>query len=323
MRPVPTDVPPEIRARDWRRLPAADQAERPRPLNLRFAASLVKREVLESRRSGNRSGPAHHVRGLRRSLDKPIFVLGAPRSGTTMLGALIGTADDVSYHFEPAMTKAGVRYIAEGLWSDRRGKAMTRLNSMLLLAARGDAGLRFAEKSPHANHMVPLLADAFPQAMFVNIVRDGRDAAYSLLQKHWLLRATGGKGLRDPGGFPHGPYPQFWIESDRYDEYRSTSDFHRCIWTWRTFTSAALDALAELPPERCIFLRYEDVVADPEHQISQLFSALGIRPGPATVDRAALVFDHSVGAWRRHLGPVELDVAEQEAGGLLRTLGYD
>lgn len=323
MRPVRTDVPGKIRARAWRRLPAADQAELPRPLDLRFTASLVKREVRDSRRTGNRSGPAHHVRGLQRSLDRPIFVLGAPRSGTTMLGELIATADDVSYHFEPAITKAGVRYIAEGLWSDRRGKAITRLNSMMLLAARGDAGLRFAEKSPHANHIVPLLAEAFPGSTFVNIVRDGRDAAYSLLQKPWLRRASAGKGLRDPGGYPHGPYPQFWIESDRHDEYRSTSDFHRCIWTWRTFTSAALDALADLPPQRCIYLRYEDVVADPEDSMRQLFSELGIRPGPATIEQVALVFDDSVGSWRRHLGPAELEVTEQEAGGLLRTLGYD
>src|SRR5947207_79174 len=46
------------------------------------------------------------VRALDPRLHRPIFIIGAPRSGTTFLGDCIGRMPEVSYHFEPRLTKA-------------------------------------------------------------------------------------------------------------------------------------------------------------------------------------------------------------------------
>ena len=43
-------------------------------------------------------------------LHRPIFIIGAPRSGTTFLGSCLGRMPEVSYHFEPRLTKAAARW---------------------------------------------------------------------------------------------------------------------------------------------------------------------------------------------------------------------
>ena len=46
-----------------------------------------------------------------------ILILGAPRSGTTFLGSCIGALAEVSYHFEPRVTKAAARQVYERLFN--------------------------------------------------------------------------------------------------------------------------------------------------------------------------------------------------------------
>ncbi|MEE3918982.1 sulfotransferase [Micromonospora sp. BRA006-A] len=53
-------------------------------------------------------------------MERPIFILGAPRSGTTFLGSCVGALPDVSYHFEPRLTKAVARCVYEGSWTPQR-----------------------------------------------------------------------------------------------------------------------------------------------------------------------------------------------------------
>src|SRR5688500_13364140 len=80
--------------REWiaktRQLDAQLYAAPPRPRSLRrLAASLLPR-----------------VRA-------PVFVLGAPRSGTSFLGDAVGALPELSYHYEPPLTKAASRYVHE------------------------------------------------------------------------------------------------------------------------------------------------------------------------------------------------------------------
>src|SRR5215831_19114852 len=130
-----------------------------------------------------RRDPALRRRPSARALDprlrRPIFVIGAPRSGTTFLGSCLGRLPEVSYHFEPRLTKAAARCVYDGSWSARRGGAVFRLSYRALLLAALGGGRRFADKSPENSFVVPFLAAAFPGAQFVHLVRDGRDAAVS------------------------------------------------------------------------------------------------------------------------------------------------
>src|SRR6266567_9428280 len=132
-------------------------------------------------------------------LHRPIFIIGAPRSGTTFLGSCLGRMPEVSYHFEPRLTKAAARCVYDGSWTERRCAAVFRgfYSAMLLAGLHG--GRRFAEKNPENSFVVPFLAEAMPDAQFVHIIRDGRDAAVSHAEQPWLNAKSAGTGQRGRG----------------------------------------------------------------------------------------------------------------------------
>jgi hypothetical protein len=257
-------------------------------------------------------------------LRAPVFVLGAPRSGTTFLGSCIGALPEVSYHFEPRVTKAAARQVHEGTWSERRAARVFRTSYRLLLLAAGDGGRRFVEKNPENCFVVPFLVRTFPDARFVQIVRDGRDVAVSHAEKPWLSAASAGGGKRGRGGQAWGPWARWWVEPERAAEFETASDLTRTAWSWRRFTSAAREALAQLPADRVLTVRYEELVSDPESAARTLGAFFGHDEPPASL-RAALARagNGSVGRWREALSPEGLADVEKEAGPLLHELGYD
>ncbi len=263
-------------------------------------------------------------RALDPRLHRPIFIVGAPRSGTTFLGSCIGRLPDVSYHLEPRLTKAAARCVYDGSWSERRCAAVFRVSYSAMLLAALDGGRRFAEKNPENSFVVPFLASTFPAAQFVHIIRDGRDAAVSHAEQPWLAAASAGSARRGRAGQLWGPYPRWWVEPDRREEFTQVSDLVRAAWCWRRFTAAALDGLATLPPRQVLEVRYEALVADPGGAADTLADFLALAPAGRQVLRAALgeARTTSVGRWRGVLQPHEVAEIEAEIGSLLSRLGY-
>ena len=265
------------------------------------------------------------ARSLRPDLRRPVFVIGADRSGTTFLGDSLAALPELSYHHEPAVIKAAARYVHEGRWSVRRSRALFRLVYGWLMRVRLEGDLRLAEKTPSNSFIVNFLAQCFPDAVFVHIVRDGRDAARSHLQQPWLLAAALAGGRREPGGYRYGPDARFWVEPDRRREFETTSDLHRCIWSWRRYTEAALDGSTSLPAGHYHELRYEALVTGPAAEGARLLDFLGIDASDsrALLQQALARADPAgVGAWRTTFDSTDLAVIEREAGDLLRRLGY-
>jgi Sulfotransferase family len=272
--------------------------------------------------------PALRKRPSARALDprlhQPIFIIGSPRSGTTFLGACIGRMPEVSYHFEPRLTKAVAGRVYDGSWSEGRSRRLFRTSYSTLLLAALHGGRRFAEKTPENSFLVPFLAAAFPDAQFVHIIRDGRDAAVSHAEKPWLTAAAGGAGRRGPAGEPRGPYPRWWVEPDRGAEFMAVPDIVRAGWAWRRFTAAALEGLSTLAPERVIEVRYEWVVSDPMGAAESLGEFLGASAAGREGLRAGLgnASKSSVGRWRTILNEQEIADLERHIGPMLTRLGY-
>jgi hypothetical protein len=275
-----------------------------------------------------RRDPALRKRPSARALDprlhRPVFVVGAPRSGTTFLGACLAALPEVSYHAEPRLTKAAAQHVYEGTWSPRYGAAVFRLSYRALLLATLEGGRRFAEKNPENSFLVPFLAAAFPAAQFVHIVRDGRDAAVSHAEQPWLAAASAGSGRAGHARQPFGPHPRWWVEPGRRAEFAAVPDIVRAAWCWRRFTQAALDGLAALPPARATQVRYEDLVTAPAATAAALAGFLGTTPAGHAALRGALAGARpgSVGRWRNTLTPAQLTGVEHEIQPLLHHLGY-
>jgi Sulfotransferase family len=264
------------------------------------------------------------VRALDPRLHRPIFVVGAPRSGTTFLGSCLARLPEVSYHAEPRLTKAAAQHVYEGAWSERYSAAVFRISYRALLLATLEGGRRFAEKNPENSFLVPFLAVTLPAAQFVHIVRDGRDAAVSHAEQPWLAAASAGSGRVGHARQAFGPHARWWVEHDRREEFAAVSDIVRTAWCWRRFTQAALDGLATLPSERVTEVRYEDLVTDPMTAAGALADFIGTSPAGLEALRGGLAAARpgSVGRWRKALGGDQVIEVEREIQPLLGRLGY-
>jgi Sulfotransferase family len=264
------------------------------------------------------------ARALDPRLHRPVFIIGAPRSGTTFLGNSLGRLPEISYHFEPRLTKAAARCVYDNSWSARRGSAVFRLSYGAMLLAALDGGYRFAEKNPENSFLVPFLASEFPDAQFVHIVRDGRDATVSHAEQPWLSAAAAASGQRGRGGQLHGPHARWWVEPERREEFPRVSDLARSAWCWRRFTEAALEGVASLSADRTTEVRYEAMVNNPASTADTLADFLGLSPAGRDGLRASLARARtdSVGRWRAVLGENELADVLAEIGPLLARLDY-
>lgn len=262
------------------------------------------------------------VRALQR-IDEPVFILGCPRSGTTYLGTLLAELRDSTYIFEPQILKYYVRLLMQNRAGRVHALAVYKLGLRSLVLAGPGHGPRPIEKNPNHVFVVDQLLSMFPNARFVIITRDGRDVAVSLREKPWH-RADSVGVEREPAGYLSGPFPHFYIESDREDEYRRTSDIHRCIWIWRRHQEV-VEQLRQRDDLSQHHIRYEELVARPNETLEGLcdFLATSNDSQSAVLARAMTGRTSSVGRWRDALTDAELRTIDEEAGDLLRSLGYD
>lgn len=257
---------------------------------------------------------------------RPVFVLGSPRSGTTYLGALLAAIPGVSYFFEPPILKYYARLVYDGEVPLARARRFYAWAFRVLRFVAPGRGLRVVEKNPNHTWIAETLLAVFPDAQFVMILRDGRDATLSLLAKPWHLDESAGSGRYEPGGYPYGPYPHFYIEPDRRDEYLEVDDLTRCAWIWRRHTEEMMRLQGALPPGCWHVLRYEDLLMEPEPTLAELLTFLGADSPEArrlVAETARSGHRSSIGKWRDQLDRAAVDRVTREAGPLLRQLRYD
>jgi hypothetical protein len=266
-------------------------------LQLRTARHVLRRHPLSAR-------------ALAEPLDqRVVFVAGCPRSGTTFLARSIGACPGFVDLGEVAAFKAEI----PALTAVTAEEAAVRIRRLLTTARRLGlvGGLRAVEQTPEAAFVARALPLAFPDAVTLHIVRDGRDVVCSLLERGWL---SAGRAGADDAGQAFGPHARFWVEPGRQEEFEQASDVRRAAWAWRRYVEAARAG----PVHE---VRYERLAAEPEAVGRELAQALGTDPPPLLAALAG-VHDDSVGRFRRDLAPDRLAEVEAEAGGLLDDLGY-
>jgi hypothetical protein len=156
---------------------------------------------------------------------------------------------------------------------------------------------------------LPGLERLFPDAQYVHLVRDGRDAAVSFLR------------------MPEGTYTRMWAHPDTAGEFA-------CLWL--TEVRAARVLGARVGPVRYHEVRYEDLVASPEAAVSAICGFAGIPFVPAMLEYAddvdvsdkphqqRLLQPPTAGVrnWREELAEADALAFEDVAGSLLAELGY-
>jgi tetratricopeptide (TPR) repeat protein len=147
--------------------------------------------------------PEAWARSRRPSMRQPcashVFLLGFPRSGTTLLEQVLATHPSiVTLEERPALLKAEVEFLASPNGMDRLAAVM----SDSLEALREDywrrvaefgvnvKGKVFVDKQPLHTFRLPLIHKMFPDAKIIFAIRDPRDVVLSCFRRSFNMNAS-------------------------------------------------------------------------------------------------------------------------------------
>ncbi|GAA4609288.1 sulfotransferase [Actinoallomurus liliacearum] len=274
--------------------------------------------------------------------ERPVFVVGCPRSGTTMLQLMLHAhpriaippenrfvmaAYDERHRFgdlnDPENRRALARWIVErkqtrfaDLGLDGRAvieeivAGPPTLGSALGIVLRAYAARfgkpRWGDKRPGYFQRIPALRRMFPDAQIVHLVRDARDCVASLKEMAWYKL-----------------------------------DVQHALATWMESIDAGERAARTLGPGAYHRMYYERLIADPQAELAALCAFLGedFDPAMCEPEKVAAVAvpgrktwharTHGAvstarsGTWRERLTPAELALCETVAADRLRAHGYE
>jgi hypothetical protein len=276
---------------------------------------------------------------------RPVFVGGCPRSGTTLLRAMLDAHPDLAIPGETRILVDGYR--ARGRWGDladpenrrrvarwvverkvSRHRRLTEdadelvermvaapptigsvLSAGFQLYAERHGKARWGDKRPSLVLNLDAVFAMFPDAQFVNVVRDPR-AVVASIRRVGRQHRWGGRGLA--GG------------ADKWERSLRAAD------RWRRRLRA--DQFHEL--------RYEDLVADPAPVLERLVAFLELDPAgldamlrhheTTEVASAKLhrlvsqpVTTETVRTWERELRPRQVAFVESVLGDWMDRYGYE
>lgn len=237
-------------------------------------------------------------RGFGIDSEEPVFIVGMPRSGTTLTEQIasshskVGGGGELAAIGDLMRVLAGGRSHAEALTSLTRGQSRDLARNYLELLRRvGGSGERITDKMPHNFEHLGLIALLFPNAHIIHCTRDPIDNCVSCFTHHFNEN--------------HGYNTDLAVLGQYYREYR------RLMAHWR-----------EVLPIRMLDFSYEALIADQEGRSRELIDFLGLEWEDACLDFhrnerlvktpsrwqvRQRIYASSVKAWKKyekHLGPL-------------------
>ena len=281
-----------------------------------------------------------------RRIRKPIILLGAGRSGTSLLGNFLASHPDIAYLGEPRpiwmygnayrpdhvldashLTPQIADYIDRHFWEflDRSGRS------------------RFAEKTPSNCLRIPFIHALYPDCRMVNVLRNGLEVVRSTvsIRQRPANPGTIRKRLRTTPWWEWPSYmPAFWsgyvrprllrrparfwgARPPNWKEWRELPPHLSCAHQWKSLVEISLVEAARVPPENYLQIRYEDVVVDPAG-ICDGIADFAELPRSEEMRRAALERIKPGHAHRRmsELTPRQEEEVMEIIGPLQERLGY-
>lgn len=292
------------------------------------------------------------VRERHGRITEAVIVLGAPRSGTSVLFETLarhsmlwslGTESHAVLEgpFHPShfgwesnalspldLDPATARRLRSDFWRRAKpanGDSASRLETEL----RRALGIRLLEKTPKNCFRIEFLAAMFPRVRFLFLRRDGRETVSSLMD-----------GWRAAGRFETYELPvplhisgysgQKWcfVLPPGWRSLVSSSLEEVCAHQWASSIDAVLKVLPSLRARGLVYeLAYEDLIARPREVLANTLSFLGLPweegllSGGDTLRVTNTVTPPAPGKWRTRNGPAIERILPRIADAQ-RALGY-
>lgn len=197
---------------------------------------------------------------------------------------------------------------------DVSDKVRQKTKSLVKNATKYQTGSRFLYKYTGWSR-IGFFNDIFFKPLFIHIIRDGRDVAYSLLNVDFW------QGWRGPQNWRWGklpePYRKEWEQSGR--SYSVLAGIQ-----WKMILDEYEESKKEIEDERIHRLRYEDLVKSPYESLSQISDFAGLSWGQ-TFEQRVNKYDlqSANGRWRENLPKNEKQRLEGCLEGHLQKYGYE
>lgn len=277
----------------------------------------------------------------------PLFITSAGRSGTTLLRSMLVAGGEIAIPPETQVVHTAVRrFLAQRhlgwqqlcqsiislfeshpnfyMWDINLGLAYSKALSIpkterclarIIDEVYGSyseqkfpGAILWGDQSPiHTFHIRPIAA-VFPQAKYLHMVRDGRDAIAS------------------------------HIERSQYVEKEVTLE--EATYRWKESIKRMQALKAKLDPAYYVEIRYEDLVTSPVDTLNKICAFIAVQYGPEMIDfwksdttiehkyrphhrnLAKPLFTSSIGKWQERLSPEAQKYILAETAPLLELLGY-
>jgi LPS sulfotransferase NodH len=261
-------------------------------------------------------------------LERPVFIIAAPRSGSTLLFETLAVTPQF------ATLGGEAHWLVEGIESLRPGAAGVDSNRLdarhatSAVAAEIDrmlgkrmvdaasrpvaphAGMRWLEKTPKNALRIPFFDRLFPDALFVFLWRDPRENLGSIIEA-WKA----GRWVTYPvlQGFD---LPWSMLLPPGWEELRGKPLEEIAAAQWELTNRTVLTDLRALPSQRWMSVRYADLLSDPRATVAAICQFAGIDFDAALAARVSAELPPS----RHTLTRPEHDKWRSNEAGVLRVL---
>ncbi len=252
----------------------------------------------------------------RLDLDRPVFVVGLPRSGTSVFVRHFGRHRHFA-HWSEAPTMWDPKFRAKDTdhrWTEAEATdaAVRRITNNFAYYARWKGKSRFVNKHPRNSVRVPFLMAGWPDAHIVCVQRDPRAVVWSLVSR---TRKEGWRGKYPLGQFARPPgWREINAEPDMVRRF--------ALAVAATYETLQADLKRCVPNKQLHVIRYEDFVADPRGAIGNLWRQCGLEPDDVALKQIPARLTNMNAKWSRDMSAKDIAAMESIVEPMLNDLGY-
>lgn len=219
-------------------------------------------------------------------LNKPIFIIGSSRSGTTMLADLLNSFPEICSFTEDILIRKNMRLMVES--PELIPQKILDLEKILVRLSGINPDQRILEKSPGHSLLSKPLADYFSDAKFIHIVRNACDVSSSMLKHEWIADE-----LREI-------HKVFWFKLlpvEFQQEWSKLGTWERGILRWAVYVDSARQIASY--QNRYLEVRYEEICQSPRECVQNILTFLELNTFPGLERQLAEIKPKSVDRWQK------------------------